>query len=227
MPVFDGMGRTDIQTVKGDLWYYYCLSQSEVNGFAFGEPEGTVKERAFKQFEERVTNALGNFELRNIKPHLREYFDYFNGKYQEMTDAREQGKKKAEETKAEPKEKKQTKAEVKQEQAKVETKSKSAEIVNYDKPFESVHEIKDFLESIGYKGEISKTFTDKDGNKLVRYNVMDGELQNIYIGKTTPKDLLMENANKEKYEKLSEIEERWNEKIDDYITEHYPHVDGG
>lgn len=37
----------------------------------------------------------------------------------------------------------------------------------------------------------------------------------------------MENANKEKYEKLSEIEERWNEKIDDYITEHYPHVDGG
>ncbi len=96
MPVFDGMGRTDIQTVKGDLWYYYCLSQSEVNGFAFGEPEGTVKERAFKQFEERVTNALGNFELRNIKPHLREYFDYFNGKYQEMTDAREQGKQKVE-----------------------------------------------------------------------------------------------------------------------------------
>ena len=61
---------------------------------------------------------------------------------------------------------------------------------NYGKPFESVKEAKDFLKSIGYKGKFSEVLHDKYGKKFIKYQANGVVTPNIYIGSTTPMDVL-------------------------------------
>ncbi len=82
LPVFDGIGRGDIRILKEEGWHAYKLGVTEANPLNL-DREARRKE-AYERFVARLTEATGEAMLRNIKPHLREYFDYFEKKADEI-----------------------------------------------------------------------------------------------------------------------------------------------
>ncbi len=82
LPVFDGIGRGDIRILKEEGWHAYKLGETEANPLNL-DREARRKE-AYERFVARLTEATGDTMLRNIKPHLREYFDYFEKKADEV-----------------------------------------------------------------------------------------------------------------------------------------------
>ncbi len=82
LPVFDGIGRGDIRILKEEGWHAYKLGVTEANPLNL-DAEARRNE-AYERFVARLTEATGDTMLRNIKPHLREYFDYFEKKADEV-----------------------------------------------------------------------------------------------------------------------------------------------
>ena len=58
-----------------------------------------------------------------------------------------------------------------------------------DKPLSTLAEVKWFLNWINYKGSTSKVLTDDEGNKFVKYQANGSVTPNIYLGKTTPREI--------------------------------------
>ncbi len=82
LPVFDGIGRGDIRILKEEGWHAYKLGATEANPLNL-DREARRKE-SYERFVARLTEATGEAMLRDIKPHLREYFDYFEKKADEI-----------------------------------------------------------------------------------------------------------------------------------------------
>lgn len=59
-----------------------------------------------------------------------------------------------------------------------------------DKPLQNLSDVEKFLISINYKGSASKVLKDYEGNKVVKYSVNGSVYPNIYLGKTTPREVL-------------------------------------
>ncbi len=90
LPVFDGVGRWDKSFLKNEAWHAYLLSQTEAN--PLNTDVESKKKEAFERFVARLTESAGKVQLRNIEPHLREYFDYFERKANELISNRPKGK---------------------------------------------------------------------------------------------------------------------------------------
>jgi len=58
-----------------------------------------------------------------------------------------------------------------------------------NKPFATQKEAKDFLNTIGYKGQVSRLLTTEDGTSFIKYFTNGAVTPNIYIGQTTPMEV--------------------------------------
>ena len=62
-------------------------------------------------------------------------------------------------------------------------------MVNNDEPLKSLAEVRNFMEKIGYKGNLSKVMTNEDGKKFVKFYANGSVTPNIYLGETTKRDI--------------------------------------
>ena len=66
----------------------------------------------------------------------------------------------------------------------------AAEVIDPNAPLNSLSDVKKLMDAIGYEGTLSKVLTDNAGKKFVKYQANGVVTPNIYLGETTPRDIL-------------------------------------